>query len=154
MLIIPQLFASALDFLENYETLLETTLSNVNGFVAQLNNQFHLQIPNVQADTLKQGLDWLLENVDVDAIMNRILSGNTILVIFEYLGDTFFVLTDIIFGLFISIYLLSGKERIYASIMRTRKALFNNLIAVKIFDECFVTESFGTAVDKVSYSVD
>ena len=144
MLIIPQLFASALDFLENYETLLETTLSNVNGFVAQLNNQFHLQIPNVQADTLKQGLDWLLENVDVDSIMNRILSGNTILVIFEYLGDTFFVLTDIIFGLFISIYLLSGKERIYASIMRTRKALFNNRINERITRICTIAdESFG-----------
>ena len=144
MLIIPQLFASALDFLENYETLLETTLINVNGLLAQLNDQFHLQIPNVQANSLKQGLDWLLENVDVDAIMNRILSGNTILVIFEYLGDTFFVLTDIIFGLFISIYLLSGKERIYASIMRTRKALFNNRINERITRICTIAdESFG-----------
>lgn len=144
MLIIPQLLTSALDFVDNYEVLLETTLSNVNGILTQLNSRFNLQIPAVKADMLKQGLDWVMEKIDVDALMDRILSGNTILIVFEYIGDTFFILTDIIFGLFISLYLLSGKEKIYASIMRTRKALFNHRINERITRICTIADkSFG-----------
>ena len=144
MLIIPQLLASALDFVDNYESLLETTLSNLNGVLTQLNSRFDMQIPAVKADMLKQGLDWVMEKIDVDALMDRILSGNTILIVFEYIGDTFFILTDIIFGLFISIYLLAGKERLYARIMRTRKALFNHRINERITRICTIADkSFG-----------
>ena len=144
MLIIPQLLASVLDFLENYEVLLETTLENANGFVDQLNSRLNLQIPHLQADMLGQGLDWIVQNIDVDALMNRLLSGNTILILFEYIGDTLAVVTDVIFGLFISIYLLSGKERLYASVMRTRKALFNPRINERITRICTIAdESFG-----------
>ena len=109
MLIIPQLLTSILDFLENYEVLLASALDNANGFLDQLNARLNLQIPHIQAEMLKEGLDWIVQNVDVDALMNRLLSGNTILILFEYIEDTFFILTDIIFGLFISIYLLSGN---------------------------------------------
>lgn len=144
MLIVPQLLASALDFVDNYESLLETTLSNLNGVLTQLNSRFDMQIPAVKADMLKQGLDWVMAKIDVDALMDRILSGNTILIVFEYIGDTFFILTDIIFGLFISIYLLAGKERLYARIMRTRKALFNHRINERITRVCTIADkSFG-----------
>ena len=144
MLIIPQLLTSVLDFVENYEELLAETLDRINGFVDQLNEQFHLQIPAVKPETLRYGFDWIMQNVNVEELMNRLLSGNTILILFEYLGDTFFILTDIIFGLFISIYLLSGKERIYAQIMRTRKALFNHRINERITRVCTIAdESFG-----------
>lgn len=144
MLIIPQLLTSILDFLENYEVLLATALDNVNGLLGQINARFNLQIPPVKADTLKHGFDWIVQNVDVDALMDRLLSGNTILILFEYIGDTFFILTDIIFGLFISIYLLAGKERHYAGIMRMRKALFNHRINERITRICTIAdESFG-----------
>lgn len=144
MLIIPQLLTSVLDFLENYETFLATSLENINGILADVNALFNLSIPPVKNETLSQGLDWILKNIDTDMLMNRLLSGNTILVIFSYLEDTFFVLTDIIFGLFISLYLLSGKEKIYAQIMRTRKALFNNKINERITRICTIAdESFG-----------
>lgn len=144
MLIIPQLLTSVLDFLENYEVLLATALDNVNGLLDQINARLNLQIPPVKADTLKQGLDWIVQNIDVDALMDRLLSGNTILILFEYIGDTFFILTDIIFGLFISIYLLAGKERHYAGIMRMRKALFNHRINERITRICTIAdESFG-----------
>ena len=76
--------------------------------------------------------------------MDRLLSGNTILLLFEYIEDAFFVITDIIFGLFISIYLLAGKERIYAQVMRTRKALFNQRINERITRVCDIADrSFG-----------
>ncbi len=144
MLIIPQLLASVLDFLENYETLLATALENINGLLAQINESFNLKIPPVKNETLQQGLDWIVQNVNVDELMDRLLSGNTILILFEYLGDTFFILTDIIFGLFISVYILAGKERLYAQIMRTRKALFNHRINERITRVCTIAdESFG-----------
>lgn len=144
MLIIPQLLTSVLDFLDNYENLIANALENVNGLLDQINNRLNLQIPDVKADTLKQALDWIVQNVDVDALMDRLLSGNTVLILFEYIGDTFFVLTDIIFGLFISIYLLSGKEKLYAKVMRTRKALFNHRINERITRVCTIAdESFG-----------
>jgi predicted PurR-regulated permease PerM len=125
LLIIPQLLTSVLDFLENYETFLATALENINGLLASINSGLNLHIPPVKHETLKQGLDWIIKNINVDELMDRLLSNDTILVIFEYIGDTFFILTDVIFGLFISLYLLSGKEKIYAGIMRMRKALFN-----------------------------
>ena len=144
MLIIPQLLTSILDFLENYEVLLASALDNANGFLDQLNARLNLQIPHIQAEMLKEGLDWIVQNVDVDALMNRLLSGNTILILFEYIGDTLVILTDIIFGLFISLYLLAGKERLYASVMRTRKALFNPRINERITRICTIAdESFG-----------
>ena len=144
MLIIPQLLTSALDFLENYEVLLASALENANGFVDQINARFDMQIPHIKDETLRQGLDWVVQNVDVDALMDRLLSGDTILILFEYIEDTFFILTDIIFGLFISIYLLAGKEKLYASIMRTRKALFNHRINERITRICTIAdESFG-----------
>ena len=144
MLIIPQLLTSVLDFLENYETFLATSLENINGTLTQINALLNLSIPPVKNETLHQGLDWIMENVDVDMLMDRLLSGNTILVIFEYIEDAFFVLTDIIFGLFISLYLLSGKEKIYAQIMRTRAALFNSQINERITRIFTIAdESFG-----------
>ena len=144
LLISPQLLTSILDFFENYETLLATALENVNGLIDQINNSFHMQIPALKNETLRQGFDWIVKNVNVEELMNRLLSGNTILVIFEYIGDTFFILTDIIFGLFISLYLLSGKEKIYAQIMRIRKALFNSRINERITRVCTIAdESFG-----------
>ena len=144
MLIIPQLLTSILDFLENYETLLSDALENINGFLAQMNESLGLSIPPVNLEMLKQGLDWIIEKINVDDLMNRLLSGNTILVLFEYIEDAFFVVTDVIFGLFISIYLLYGKERIYAQIMRTRKALFNSRINERITRVCTIADqSFG-----------
>lgn len=144
MLIIPQLLTSVLDFLENYETLLATALENANGLLDKINASFHTQIPPLKAETLQQGIDWIIQNVDIEELMNRLLTGSTVLIIFEYLGDTFFILTDIIFGLFISLYLLSGKERLYAKIMRMRKALFNNRINERITRVCTIAdESFG-----------
>ena len=125
LLIIPQLLSSAQDFLDNYEVLLETSMDNINDLLNQINANFNLKIPPVKHENLKQGIDWLVSNINVEELLDRFLSGNTILVILEYIGDTFSILTDIIFGLFISLYLLSGKERIYAQITRTRKALFN-----------------------------
>ena len=144
MLIIPQLLASVLDFLENYETFLATALENINGLLASINSGLNLHIPPVKHETLKQGLDWIIKNINVDELMDRLLSDDTILVIFEYIGDTFFILTDVIFGLFISLYLLSGKEKIYAGIMRMRKALFNAHINERITRICTIADqSFG-----------
>ncbi len=144
MLIIPQLLTSVLDFLNNYEELIANALENVNNLLHQINNRLNMQIPDLKADTLKQGLDWIVQNVDVDALMDRLLSGNTILLLFEYIEDAFFVVTDIIFGLFISLYLLAGKEKLYAKIMRTRKALFNHSINERITRVCTIADkSFG-----------
>ena len=145
MLIIPQLLTSILDFLDNYEVLLADALENINGFLMQINENFGFSIPPVKPETLKKGLDWLVQRVDVEALMDRVLSGDTILILFEYIEDAFFVITDIIFGLFISLYLLSGKERIYAQIMRTRKALFNHRINERITRICTIADqSFGS----------
>ena len=144
MLIVPQLLTSVLDFLENYETLLATSLETINGFLSKLNASLGVNIPPVKPEMLKNGVDWIVANVNVEELMDRLLSGSTILVLFEYIGDTFFILTDIIFGLFISVYLLAGKERLYAQVIRTRKALFNSRINERITRVCTIAdESFG-----------
>ncbi len=144
MLIVPQLLASVLDFLENYETLLATALENINGLLAKANDAMGLKIPPVKTETLTQGFDWIVKSININELMDRLLTGSTILVIFEYIGDTLYILTDIIFGLFISLYMLAGKEKIYAQVMRMRKALFNNRINERITRICTIAdESFG-----------
>ena len=144
MLIVPQLLASVLDFLENYETLLATALENINGLLAKANDAMGLKIPPVKPETLTQGFDWIVKSININELMDRLLTGSTILVIFEYIGDTLYILTDIIFGLFISLYMLAGKEKIYAQVMRMRKALFNNRINERITRICTIAdESFG-----------
>ena len=144
LLIIPQLLASVIDFLENYETLLATALENINGLLTKVNENLNLKIPPVKLETISQGFDWIVKNININELMDRFLSGNTILVVFEYIGDTLYVLTDIIFGLFISLYMLAGKEKIYAQIMRMRKSLFNNRINERITRICTIADrSFG-----------
>lgn len=144
MLIVPQLLTSVLEFLDNYETLLTSALENINNLIDQINAHLGMHIPHVKTETLKAGLDWIVQNVNVEELMDRLLSGNTILVLFEYIEGAVFVLTDTIFGLFISLYLLAGKEKIYAQIMRMRKALFNQRINERITRICTIADqSFG-----------
>lgn len=144
MLIIPQLLTSVLDFLNNYETFLATALENINGLLEQINHALNLKIPPVKNETLRQFFDWIVKNVNVNELMDRVLTGDTIQILFEYIGDTFLLLADIIFGLFISFYLLYVKEKTYAQIMRMRKALFNPRINERITRICTIAdESFG-----------
>ena len=144
MLIIPQLLASILDFLNNYEELLATAMNNINDIVDKLNHAMNLEIGHIKPETLQQGLDWIVQNIDMQSLVDRLLTISNFTILFSYIEETFYVITDIIFGLFISLYLLASKERQYAQVMRVRHALFNNRINERITNICSVADrSFG-----------
>ena len=144
MLIIPQLLTSILDFLNNYEELLATAMNNINDIIDKLNHAMNLKLEHIKPESLQQGLDWIMQNVDVESFIDRILTISNFTILFSYIEETFYVITDIIFGLFISIYLLASKERQYAQIMRMRHAMFNDHINERITNICSVADrSFG-----------
>ena len=58
------------------------------------------------------------------------------------------MLADTLFGFFISLYLLSTKEKRYAQVMKLRRALFGNAVNQKITDFCRVADrSFGGFIE-------
>ncbi len=144
MLIIPQLITSVLDFLNNYETLLTTAMENINSIIDQLNDLMELEIPHIKPESLQFAMNWIVENVDIQGYMDRLLTISNLTILISKLEETFLVITDTIFGLFISLYLLASKERLYAQLMRTRHAWFNDRINERITNVCTVADkSFG-----------
>lgn len=144
MLIIPQLLTSILDFLNNYEVLLSTAMDNLNNIIDNLNHAMNLEIGHIKPETLQQGLDWIVQNVDVESFIDRLLNISNFTILFFYIEETFYIITDTIFGLFISLYLLASKEKQYAQVMRLRRAIFNDRINERLTNICTVADrSFG-----------
>ena len=146
-LILPQLVSSVGDLVKNYDLYLESAIKQFNRGIDWINSfaerltQNPQMIPHVNLSALSgKFLNWL-KNVDMKDIM---LSGNTIAPITNTLSSALSVVTDTIFGLFISIYLLSTKEKRYRQVMKLRNALFNDKINGRITRFCQIADrSFG-----------
>ncbi len=154
LLIIPQLFSSVWDFIQKFESHLVSATDLANGFISSLNASLPPKadgspaIALLNAQTIMTGLENLLKKLpeqilkffESDAINpDKII--NSVMGIVTY---TTTLITDIIFGIFVSIYLLASKEKRYAQIMRFRRAYLSdntNRILTRI---CTVADnSFG-----------
>lgn len=146
LLLIPQLISSVANFIENYDVYMEKVVGYVNNIITSLNGSMAENgsaIPYLNADEIKESISNFFASIDNETIMEWLQSVDL-----TYIGgliqSIFAILTDVIFGFFISLYLLNTKEKRYAQIMRMRKALFSDAVNERITNICTITnKSFG-----------
>ena len=129
LLILPQFIESIVAFADKYDSYVNTAVEQlnhaidaINGFTARFLDEPILQhvsleelrekISDFFGDQGKNLLDYL-KNVNIKPLT-------------EVIAGAVAVLRDTLFGIFISIYLLSTKEKRYAQIMKLRRALFSD----------------------------
>jgi len=141
LMILPQLIESITTFVANYQSHVESAVANINGIYDALNSMLTSIVSkdnffqHINDSQLFDGLYRLaiefLEGVDVNTITNTassLISG----------------VTDTIFALFISLYLLSSKEKRYAQIMKLRTAIFSDSTNITITRLCTTADNlFG-----------
>ncbi len=144
MLIVPQLIESVLDFLNSYDSYLRNTLVNVNELIAFANQNFSTSIPPLEYEEINGAIGDFLSGLDLQNFLNSLLNYTNITAAIAILGEFILIFVDVIFGIFISVYLLYSKERRYAQIMRLRRALFSDRANERITNICTVADrSFG-----------
>ena len=133
LLIIPQLISSILSFLNNYESYLYSTVEDVNEIIAWINQSFPTEsgteprFPLLNAEELLISFDQFFHslNLDIDVIV-KYLSPEFLSSLLTLVESIAAIVTDTIFGLFISLYLLVTKEKRAAQILRMQTALFSD----------------------------
>ena len=150
LLIVPQLIDSILNFITNYKSYLSTTTEQINGMIEWLNSKLPSSsgkplIPHLNADLFQNAISKFFSSLDLDfQTLAGFLTADTIFTVFSIASNIVSLLTDIVFGFFISIYLLSTKEKRYAQIMRLRRALFSDRTNETITRFCTTADhSFG-----------
>ncbi len=148
LLIVPQLLQSIMVFAQNYEAHLHSAITQLNSIIDRINDIFSnitgyaMLISPIDSNDLSSSLlSWWEENREQ---ITAYLSEINIKPIAEVIGNAVSVLTDTLFGLFISLYLLSTKELRYAQIMKLRRALFSESANQRITQFCRIAHrSFG-----------
>ncbi len=158
VMIIPELIDSIKQLAGNYQSLLDSLLTYVQGIINDLAVQFNLgndiiqdvqQLKDMFFNFLGEGDD-LMEKI-VNFINEKNLVGGVGNVVIGVIG-TFF---DIILGIIIAIYILSSKEKRIAQIRKFRKAVFNDKQNSKISEivelvsHTFSGYVFGVLIDAV-----
>ena len=132
LLIIPQLVDSILHFVGNYDIYLSSAIHQINGVFERINrfaaeltgNDKLLNYLNVVH--IREYFAGLISNVDPDGGYMEILSSLSVKSIGEAISGAFSVITDSFLGIFISIYLLSSKEKRAKQLMKLRRAVFSD----------------------------
>ena len=151
LLIIPQLVDSILNFLDKATTHIDNTLSAVNNLIYKLNDLLPQAengsglIPPLDPEAIKVSFAELMKSIKLDSkMLMQLFNADTIDTIVNMASSLVSLITDTIFGLFISLYLLNTKERRYAQVMRLRKAIFSDKINEIITKICNTADrSFG-----------
>ncbi len=151
VLIVPQLVESIANFIQNFDNYIDRTVNDLNGLLANLNNSLPKKqdgaplIPPINPDGLKNGFSNMLGSLHIDSEkLLGLITLDTITLVFSVLKSLVSLVTDTIFGIFISLYLLNTKERRYAQIMRLRRAIFSDPINERITNVCTIADrSFG-----------
>ena len=141
LMILPQLIESITLFVTNYQSHVDSAVANINGIFDAFNtllgsvtgkSDFFHHIDGSQFfDGLYRLAVEFLDGVDVDTV-----TGTASMLVSAF--------TDTIFALFISLYLLSTKEKRYAQIMKLRTALFSHSANITITRLCTTADNlFG-----------
>ncbi len=152
LLILPQLLQSIAAFVGDYQkhldaaiTQINSWITSINGFCGKLTGSPELIAPIDPEGYHTSIADWWEENSET---LLGYFSASNFKPITEVLGNAVSVLTDSLFGFFISLYLLSTKEKRYAQVMKLRRALFGNTVNRRITLICKAADrSFGAFLE-------
>ena len=141
LLLIPQLISSILSFVENYDVYMETVVGHINNFLASMNNG--AGVTYLDANSIKESIAKFFASIDSEDIQ-KLLSMIDLNYVGNLIGGILAITIDVIFGFFISLYLLNTKEKRYAQVMRMRKAIFTDAVNKRITKFCdTANRSFG-----------
>lgn len=151
LLIIPQLINTVVDFMENSEAFAQTALYDLNLIIDWINGVLPTKsdgsgfLAPANPVHIKRTVEEFLHSLMLDGkLLEQLVNAETIGTVIAAAGNFVSLLTDILFGLFISLYLLNTKEKRYAQIMRLRRALFSDKINEVISHVCQTADrSFG-----------
>ena len=151
LLIIPQLVNTIVDFMDNSEAFAETALYDLNLVIDWINGILPSKsdgsgfLAPANPVHIKRTVEEFFHSLMIDGkLLEQLVNAETIGTVIAVAGNFVSLMTDILFGLFISIYLLTSKEKRYAQIMRLRRALFNDKVNAFITHVCETADrSFG-----------
>ena len=148
LLIVPQLISSIQSFSQNFDQNLESGLQQINNLITALNRSLPVKedgtalIPTLNTALVKSGLAsaWAF----LKQFVQDHLRPENIGTITTIISKTGGMLTNVLLGIFISIYLLASKEKRYAQIMKFRRAYFGDTLNHRITNFCTIADnSFG-----------
>lgn len=154
-LIFPQLIASARTFSAHYSSYLSAGIERYNRFLESTDsflNRFHFS-QNVLHKSSPEELEAYFSDLIRDTSKWSERAG--IFLQSENLGrmlsaarSTLSIIIDILFSFFISLYLLSTKEKRYAQIMKLRRAMLSDRVNTVITRFCTVADrAFGNFLE-------
>ncbi len=154
VLIIPQLIDSVKTFVLNYEHHLNTFIASINNLIESINRALSgfsnaILLPYLDKQRIYDAILGFFrsDSFDRESIM-KYLTLENILSISSIAGSVLSLVTDIIFGIFISVYLLNTKEKRYAQIMRWRKAILPERVNERLTRICTIADtSFGSYLE-------
>ncbi len=143
--VVPQLMQSVLDLGKNYDIYIDKTMESLNIVISKLSINF--ENINVE-DITKFASEIISESGDIfQTVLETVLS---------YGSALFTTAKNLLLGLFISIYVLISKERLYAVTTKAARAfmstkVFNNCmryfrIANSTFGRFFIGKLFDSAI--------
>ena len=155
MLIVPQLVSSITSFIENYPTYMASAVERYNGAVNWLDetlskfNTSQTFLRQTTADEINEYLDGLLRDTNrIVDMLRRWASRENAGSVISAIGGVIAMVADVIFSFFISLYLLSTKEKRYAQVMKLRRAVFSDRVNSHITRVCTVADrSFGSFLE-------
>ena len=131
LLILPQLVSTFMSIISNYQTYIDSAIAAVNGMIDTINGMIanFFQFKNVLNHVDASVISTLFNNI-VEEIKEAIPA------LTSQAGIFLSGATDVIFAIFISIYLLASKEKRYLQIMKLRNAIFSDKVNQRITKVC------------------
>ena len=142
LLILPQLVSTLMNLISNYQGYIDGAIATINGMIDGINSTI-FNFFNV-----KNALDYIDGSV-VSTLLNNILEELKEAIPTLTNKASLFIsgATDVIFAIFISIYLLASKEKRYLQIMKFRNAIFSDKTNQRITKVCTTANNlFGKFV--------
>lgn len=132
-LFIPQLIESLTNFFSKLGDYTASAINGYNSMAVGLNEKLTTSgihqtlIKPLNEEEIGFSLNALIANIDkIMTWTEPFLAADGSFSVMEWLSNLLSGITDIIFAFFVSVYLLSTKERRYAQIMKLRHAIFGN----------------------------
>lgn len=123
-LIIPELVKSIGELISNYEVYLNRLLT----FVQAIIDKFNLDVDVSDVEKLTNLITEMAGNTEnlintvLDSLKSVVLNTNLIASIWAFLSTLFGTIIDLVLGVFISVYILSSKEKRVAQFRKFRAA--------------------------------
>ena len=143
LLILPQLLSTLMNVISNYQTYIDNTIATVNGMIEGINNTIF------EAFNIKNAFGYIDASI-ISTFANNILKeiAEEIPALTSKASVFLSGATDVIFAIFISIYLLASKEKRYSQVMKFRNAIFNDKVNQRITKICTTADNlFGKFVE-------